>query len=469
MRLFGRWAFWPQMRSERIAISPGWVSPTSLIAQLVQRKWFAGVWDRVGQTLLARPGTVWLASVALMLPFVAVTVLFYGNLSYGLLSELPADETSVVGAKAVQAHFPAGQTGPITVLIENQRVDFREVEGRRAIEELTGRLIERREELQIADVRSVAQPLGIEGARTLAGLSPFQRATQTRIMAARGQEHYVGDKGDLAGHVTRIDIVVKNDPFSRESIDQFEQLKAQVGSLLPEELRHDSRLLFVGATPSIRDLKMVTGSDQIRIDVLVLTSVFLILVLLLRKVAISAYLIASVFFSYLVTLGFTFAVFWALDPSGFTGLDWKVPMFLFTILIAVGEDYNIYLITRIDEEQLRHGKIKGITVALSKTGKIISGCGIIMAGTFASLAIGGSLAAMRQLGFALAAGVLLDTFVVRPVLVPAYLIMLYRGRFGRLGRFLGAEASDYEPADSTAGPGPPVIAKTGKGISSKAG
>ena len=195
----------------------------------------------------------------------------------------------------------------------------------------------------------------------------------------------------------------------------------------------------------------MTGRDQIRIDILVIGSVFLILVLLLRRVAISGYLILSVFFSYLVTLGLTFVWFWASsyfatgDVTAFPGLDWKVPMFLFTILIAVGEDYNIYLITRIDEEQRRHGKIKGVTVALSKTGKIISSCGLIMAGTFFSLYIGGSLAAMRQLGFALGFGVLLDTFIVRPVLVPAYLILLYRGRFGFLGKFLGAGQAEHVP------------------------
>ncbi|HAH43720.1 MAG TPA: transporter, partial [Planctomycetaceae bacterium] len=177
--------------------------------------------------------------------------------------------------------------------------------------------------------------------------------------------------------------------------------------------------------------------DQARIDILVLGSVFIILVILLRRPAISAYLILSVFFSYLVTLGVTFTVFWALDPYNFTGLDWKVPMFLFTILIAVGEDYNIYLITRIDEEQKTRDPVDGVISALKGTGGIISSCGIIMAGTFASL-MAGTLVGMQQLGFALAFGVLLDTFIIRPIIVPAYLIMLYRGYFGSWGKYLGA-------------------------------
>ena len=169
-------------------------------------------------------------------------------------------------------------------------------------------------------------------------------------------------------------------------------------------------------------------------------SVFLILVVLLRKVALSAYLIFTVLFGYLVALGATYTFFALTDPY-FGGLDWKVPMFLFTILIAVGEDYNIFLMTRIQEEQKIHGPVKGVVEALSKTGRIISSCGIIMAGTFASLCAG-SLKGMIQLGFALAFGVLLDTFVVRPILVPAYLVLVHSGRLGKIGTLLGGPSTE---------------------------
>jgi RND superfamily putative drug exporter len=177
----------------------------------------------------------------------------------------------------------------------------------------------------------------------------------------------------------------------------------------------------------VRDLAAVTQQDRARIELLVLASVFVVLVLLLRRVVVPVYLLLSVLFNYYTTLGVSFAFFWLLDPHGFTGIDWKGAIFLFTILIAVGEDYNIFLMTRVHEEQRRHGLLRGITVALDRTGPIISSCGLIMAGTFASL-LAGSLTEMKQLGFALGFGVLLDTFVVRPILVPAFLILLRSGR-----------------------------------------
>ena len=145
-------------------------------------------------------------------------------------------------------------------------------------------------------------------------------------------------------------------------------------------------------------------------------------------------------FSYLVTLGAAFILFRFTTGPEFVGLDWKVPVYLFTLLLALGEDYNVLFMSRVTEEQPKHGAIPGILIALTKTGGIISSCGIIMAGTFASL-MTGTLAGMVQLGFALAFGVMIDTFIVRPILVPAYLVLLNNGTFGGMSQFLGA----YQP------------------------
>ena len=156
-----------------------------------------------------------------------------------------------------------------------------------------------------------------------------------------------------------------------------------------------------------------------RMYVLVTLGVYVILVVLLRRPGICLYLIATVVLGYLASLGITDMVFQTLHRgrTPWNGLDWTVGFFLFVILVAVGEDYNILLMTRVVEEEQKHGTNEGTRRAIAHTGGIISSCGLIMAGTFGSM-LTGSLTSLRELGFALCLGILLDTFLVRPILVP---------------------------------------------------
>jgi RND superfamily putative drug exporter len=455
LRLCGRGAFWPFGRTERIPSEAGWKTGTTLINRLVPRNKYQVFWEKIGELLIHKPGTILAACVLVMLPFAALGIYRYDYLSYGLLSELPPTKKSVDGAKAVQAHFPAGNAGPLTILVHHRDPDavdgfFDTNEGTTALNELIGKLEEQKAKLGIADIRYLDAPLGLKN-RPGPDADAKERLTH-RAVVRRAKSYYVSSVPELKGAVTRVDVVFGADPFARESIDELTTVESAIHKALKsEELAPlaSADFHYVGPTASIRDLKRVTDHDQVKIDLLVLGAVFVILVLLLRKPAISGYLIVSVFFSYFVALGVTFAFYWLKDPDNFGGLDWKVPMFLFTILMAIGEDYNIFLMTRIEEEQARHGPVEGIRIAMLRTGTIISSCGIIMAGTFVSLQFG-TLVGLQQLGFALAFGVLLDTFVVRPLLVPAYLILLYQGRFGALGRFLGGGEPDTRKKDRPA-------------------
>ena len=466
LKLTGRWAFWPQMRTERVSSAGGWLPTATLSSKLSQVRWLQNTWDAVGRLLLKCPMTVWLTSIALMLPFATVGLMFFSHLSYGLLSDLPTSSVSVQGTNVVRQHFPAGATGPVTVLLHNDHVDFTErndadgpTGGLDLILDLTTALGEKKAELRLDDIRSVSHPFG--GDESIDEIKGARR----KVTIDKAIDHYVGSvkvPGDPEEqqrlNVTRMELTAELDPFARDSISHLTKLQHEIRSLLPEAMRTQTEILVTGSTASIRDLKSVTDRDQIRIDVLATVVVFLILVILLRHPAICVYLMVTVLFSYLVALGATYTFYWAISTGEFAGLDWKVPMFLFTILIAVGEDYNIFLMTRIEEEQQKFGPVQGVIHALSKTGRIISSCGIIMAGTFCSLTAG-SLQGMCQLGFALAFGVLLDTFVVRPILVPAYLVLLNSGRFGRLGPLLGAmpqPKTDPELA-STSAPASPLV------------
>src|SRR5262249_21959972 len=189
---------------------------------------------------------------------------------------------------------------------------------------------------------------------------------------------------------------------------------------------------IAGSTSAVNDLRRVTTNDERRMYVLVTLGVYAILVALLRRPGISLYLIATVVLGYLASLGVTDLLFRGLHrgPEPWGGLDWTVGFFLFVILVAVGEDYNILLMSRVIEEERKHGAIEGTRRAVAHTGGIISSCGVIMAGAFGSM-LTGSLTSLRELGFALGLGVLLDTFLVRPILVPSFVVLIERARFRR--------------------------------------
>lgn len=432
MRLAGRRAFWPLQQPGAAGAAPR-----------DERAGFAGggriqaLWQAVAERLVRHPGRYWLVTTAAMVPFGILGAVWYNHLNYDLVANLPRNASSAQGTAVLQSHFPAGTTGPVNLLVQSDKLDFRSSDGFEAIQTLTDRVNDHRRELQVADIRSDAAPLGTTGAGKLASKGGLgQRLVTAAAIRRRAAEFYISPNPEFENRVTKLALELELNPFSEEAMDFLGDLENGVRRLLPREL-DGSRLLFNGSTASLHDLKVVGARDRTRINVLVVLSVFAILVILLRKVMLTVYLLLTVLFSYLVTLGVTFGVFYLADLRGFPGLDWTVPLFLFTVLIAIGEDYNILLVTRVQEEEQRQGPARAVAEALARTGPIISSCGFIMAGTFLSLAIAGQLAQMIQLGFALAFGVLLDTFVVRPILVPSYLLMLHGGYFGALGKYLG--------------------------------
>jgi len=142
----------------------------------------------------------------------------------------------------------------------------------------------------------------------------------------------------------------------------------------------------------------------------------LILVLLLRAIVAPVILLGTVVLSFAAALGISALVF--RHVFGFAGADSSFPLFAFVFLVALGIDYNIFLMTRVREEALRIGTHRGALVALAATGGVITSAGLVLAGTFAAL---GSLPIvfLAELGFAVAVGVLLDTIIVRSILVTA--------------------------------------------------
>jgi RND superfamily putative drug exporter len=213
---------------------------------------------------------------------------------------------------------------------------------------------------------------------------------------------------------TLIQATLERNPYSTEAFALIEPIRDAAESAAPGTL--------VGGPTAVEfDVRDAAGWDSIVIPPLILLVVFLILMVLLRAVMAPLVLIGTVIISYLAALGVGYFVFDLI--FGFPGSDPSLPLFAFVFLVALGVDYNIFLVARAREETERHGSEQGILRALAVTGGVITSAGIVLAGTFSVLAVL-PLTFLTELGFVVAFGVLLDTFLVRSVLVPAIALTL---------------------------------------------
>lgn len=402
MRLFGRRLFWPQ-RMMVLARRPSF---TELL------------WERISRWVSLRPGWILFGTVTLMAPF----ALFGLHVvpCYSPIGDLGPKAESIRGLDAIRRHFTAGETGPITVLLTSEST-WTTPAGR----ELIGYLSRGFAQLEnVAEVRSLTQPLG-EPMVAKSGLSNLLGGA----LQTAASRHYLSEyrDGGNSEFTTRIDVVLRTDPFEAASADTLAVIETWLSDYLPARSAAFGPIQTdcYGMTVHSRDLAGVIERDRAKVNALVVIGVFLILIVLLKHVGIALFLLATVLLSYLATLGATavFASWWSGKPLG--EIEWRVPFFLFTILVAVGEDYNIMMVTRALKERKRHGAREGIRRGLARTGGTITACGFIMAGTFGTLMLA-ELGTLVQIGFALGIGILIDTLVVRPLMVPAFLLLVLR-------------------------------------------
>jgi RND superfamily putative drug exporter len=437
LKLLGLKVFWPDKVKPRL---PG-----------VRRA--VGAWDRISRFVVRRPALVWGVSAAILAPFAVLGLMT--TPTFSPVGDLAPTSGCIRGLAAIQRHFTAGETGPLTVLLASHG-EWSGPSGREVIDRLSRGFAQLE---NVAEVRSLTQPLG-EPLPTMSVTSLLGRPengvssffSQPRAGAATAQQneltpflrgllkvvdpialarqHYVAScpENGAPRFVTRLDVVLKSDPFAPESAATLETIETWLADFLPAQSGRMApvRAECYGVPVHTRDMGAVIERDRARVNGLVLGGVLLILLVLVRQLWLAGYLLATVLLSYYATLGLTtlFAAAWAGKPIG--QVEWRVPFFLFTILVAVGEDYNILMVSRAIAERRRRGADRGIRRGLARTGGTITACGVIMAGTFATLMLAG-LGTLVQIGFALAVGVLLDTFLVRPFLVPSFLLIVWRG------------------------------------------
>jgi len=319
-----------------------------------------GIWARIGRRVAAGPQRVMTGAIVLLLILCGGFAFF----STDLTSEdsYRTEVESVEGQHLLDRSFPSGATAPTDVIVP-----------------------------QAGQVAAVTQ--AVEGVGGVEAVSePVAK----------------GPPGTL------IQATLEPNPYSTEAFELIDPIR---------EAAHeaDSGALVGGPSAIEADVRDAAGWDSTVIPPIILVVVFLILMVLLRAVAAPLVLIGTVILSFLAALGVGYFFFDVV--FGFPGSDPSLPLFAFVFLVALGVDYNIFLVARAREETEKHGSEQGMLRALAVTGGVITSAGIVLAGTFSVLAVL-PLTFLTELGFVVAFGVLLDTFLVRSVLVPAIALTL---------------------------------------------
>ena len=233
----------------------------------------------------------------------------------------------------------------------------------------------------------------------------------------KAMENYISPSSDAV----IFEVILSIPPFTSEALDTVDDLYSVVDFSLKGTAFEGSEFHIGGATAVLSEVRDITSRDFTVVMCLVLLGIFAVLVILLRSLIAPLYLILTIIFSYITTMGISYLVFQVI--LGYDGLHWTVQFFSFCVLVALGVDYNIFLISRIKEEY-RPGDVTGsIRRALASTGGIITSCGIIMAGTFAAMMVS-PIKPLLEIGFTASIGLLLDTFIIRCLMVPAIAVKI---------------------------------------------
>ncbi|MGA8116318.1 MAG: efflux RND transporter permease subunit [Actinocatenispora sp.] len=366
-----------------------------------------GVWGRAARFVGRSPRRTWLVVTVVLF---ALTAAFLPQLRASGTSATDIflnKEDSVTAQTVINDHFPAGAGSPTQIVADAGSVD-----------------------------EIVAAARGVSGVVT------------NSVAPMPTSERPGADPKVLDGRVL-VNVTLTHAPDSKAAIRTVDRLRDAVHTVPGAHAE-------VGGYTAIQaDTLSTSERDRSVVIPLVLVVILLVLILLLRSLVAPLLLVSTVVLSFGATLAVSAAVFNHL--LGWPGADPSIPLFAFVFLVALGVDYNIFLMSRVREESARHGTREGTLLGLRATGGVITSAGIVLAATFAALAVLPILF-LAQIAFLVAFGVLLDTLLVRSLLVPAIVVDLDRRTWwpGALSRRPGAPAGkDRSAPRASAGPGTP--------------
>ena len=316
-------------------------------------------WGRVAGAVARRPRRAALGVIAI-LAVLALGTLFYAprfSFTEDFLKNMPSKQ----GYALLEKHFPKGALAPTTVL-----------------------------------VRAPSQA-SIQRVQTILARNPgVAAAFPTGVNPSR--------------QLAAFQVILKGDPYSTQALDLIGQLRIELRAAVGP-----ANVLVGGPTATQADTWAISNRDTIVVAIAALIVVAVILALLLRAIVAPAFLLATNLLSYLAALGATILITEKL--FGWQHISYRIPLYMFIFLVALGSDYNIFITTRIRSEAMVHGLGDGVVRALTRTGGVLTSAGVILAGTFLIL-LSEPVKDLVEISIGVAIGVLIDTFLVRTALVP---------------------------------------------------
>ena len=388
-----------------------------------------GLWDRVSRFTTRRPGLTLTAGLIL---FMALSVFAFTTPTAGF-GTVPAsaDGTdSAQGTVLIEAHFPSSTTGRSAVLMVFPASVWQDTS---VLQIAQSTLV------TFPEFTGVVGPLNPNGitltpeqlSQLHATLGPAQALPPVPVTTAVPNELYnayrtTGQLISADGKTIQFSVEFANgDSSSPAALAAVPAARTDIASAAGAAGAEASG--FFGQVAFAYDLSSISSQDLARIIPIVAVLIALLLALVLRSLIAPLYLVASIVLSYFAALGITALVFVKL--GGQDGINFILPFLMFVFLMALGSDYNILIMSRIREEAHHLPLREAVAKAIGRTGSTVTTAGVILAGTFAVLAIAGGSSGggqIQQIGYGVAAGILMDTFLVRSLLVPSIVVLLGR-------------------------------------------
>ncbi|MEV5029059.1 MMPL family transporter [Paenibacillus sp. LPE1-1-1.1] len=374
--LLGRKAFWPFVPKAQ--------------TQSLETRTRTRLWTRAGSFVTSKPKRV--AGILLVLLLLAACNSMGVSFSFNLMESFPEKLASRQGFELLEQHYPPGELAPVTLLVNNGA----DIEADSSFANNLHALTEK-----------------MKGQGSIASVNPDVLLGEPLPAEAISKDM----------RTARLQLILRTNPYENKALDTVEQWKKDSSSLLRESGFDPSlqSLQFAGQTAAQVDVRAMNKQDMAVVFTLIILFITIMLAWQTGSVKLAFYMMITILLSYAATLGMSWGVFHGL--LGYESISYRLPMYSFVFMVALGVDYNIMLVSRVQEEAARHPWRKAVQLAVASTGSVISSAGIILAATFAVL-MTQPLQELFLFGFMMAAGILLDTFLVRGMLLPALMSLL---------------------------------------------